>query len=267
MEDSNSKKPTIIAPPSADDIPVTKAVETNPLHSNLEQANNSSSTPKNDSDNSDYGYRHPVARQFKASDYTAPKEGGEGQNLAGVPAEFLHLFEHDADEVILEQATRHPVGVFAIYAFGAITVFLAITALLFISSDSALLNSFGANSGSVLGIGSLVVLLLATFVIGGTLLAAHVYKKSRLILTNQKIVIIQYHSIISREVSQLNIGDAEDINVSQPTLFDRIFKTGTVTVETAGEQNNYVLTQIENPYHFARCAIQMREDSTARYGN
>lgn len=43
---------------------------------------------------------------------------GETQNLAGVPAEFMGLFEHDPSEVILYQALRHPAGVYFIYGAG-----------------------------------------------------------------------------------------------------------------------------------------------------
>lgn len=92
----------------------------------------------------------------------------------------------------------------------------------------------------------LVGILFIAITAGENLAAAYIYKKSRMILTNQKLVFIQYHSIFSREVSQLNIGDVEDVNVAQKTIWDRILKTGNITIETSGEQNNYVMSHVED---------------------
>lgn len=208
----------------------------------------------------------PLRDDFKTPNYGEGSDG-ESQNLAGVPAEFMHLFEHDASEVIVYQATRHPVGVFAIFLMGGAAAVVVIIAYLFLVGDSEMLASVGTNSANVGAVGGLVVVVLMAVIAAVSFLAAYVYKKSRLILTNQKVVFIQYHSLIAREISQLNIGEVEDVNVSQPTIFDRIFKTGRITIETAGEQNNYVMNQVEKPYEFAQKTIQMHEGSIAEYGN
>ena len=209
----------------------------------------------------------PLRPGFNTPNYGEHGEVGESQNLAGVSEEFLHLFEHDPSEVILYQATRHPVGVVFIFATAIISALLVVLGYGFMATDSSFLESIGVNAINVTAIGGLVVLVLLTIITGISLLAAHVYRKSRLILTNQKVVFIQYHSLISREVSQLNIGEVEDVNVSQVNIIDRIFKTGRVTIETSGEQNNYVLSQVAKPYEFARRTIQMHEGAIAEYGN
>lgn len=195
------------------------------------------------------------------------KPGDTSQNLAGVPEEFLHLFEHDASEVLYMQATRHPIGPIAIFAMAGFAVVVVLLGYAYILGDSSIFTSVGADAASVGAIGALITIILVVLIVGIAFLAAYVYKKSRLILTNQKIVLIQYNSLIARKVSQLNIAEVEDVNVSQPTIFDRIFKSGTITIETAGEQNNYVLTQVEKPYEFARKTIQMHEGAIAEYGN
>lgn len=209
----------------------------------------------------------PMRQDFQTPNYGESNGNEKSRNLAGVSDEFLHLFEHDPSEVIVYQATRHPIGVVAIFVMAGVAVTVIVAAYALLLSDSSFLSSVGANKNAVGAIGGLVAVVLVALVAGIALLAAYVYKKSRLILTNQKVVLIQYHSLIAREVSQLNIGEVEDVNVSQPSLLDRIFKTGKVTIETAGEQNNYILTQVENPYEFARKTIQMHEGSIVEYGN
>lgn len=263
MNPSDENKPTIIAPPVSADTPEPVINQTDVVPApvtQLEQSPVEDLTPLGSSG-------APLRSGYQTPNYGESETDGPGQNIAGVPEEFLHLFEHDSNEIMLEQATRHPIGIVAIFGFAAFAIAMIIAGLVFLASDNTITGLFGFDAASVLSIAGLVAVILVAIIAGGAALAANVYKKSRLILTNQKVVLIQYHSIISREVSQLNIGEVEDVNVSQPTLFDRIFKTGRITIETAGEQNNYVLTQVENPYEFARKTIQMHEGSIAEYGN
>jgi len=191
---------------------------------------------------------------------------GDVRNPAGLPNEFLNLFEHDASEVILKQGLRHPFGALAIYITTGFVVLLIAGLLgIVLSNPQAILGmSISGSAGSVLALAGLAAVALV--VIGG-MLAAYVYGKSRLILTNQKVVVVQYHSLFSREVSQLNIAEVEDVNVAQSTLMDRVLKSGTITIETAGEQNNYTLTWVKDPYEFARLTIRAHEGSIAEYGN
>lgn len=196
------------------------------------------------------------------------REDGEGaaENRAGVPKEFLDLLELDPSEIILQQALRHPFGVYVIYGVVAfvVTIVMAIAGAVLINPEEFLGMGVSAGAASLI---SMVALLVAVGSVIGGMLAARVYGKSRMILTNQKVVLVQYHSIFSREISQLNIGEVEDVNVSQPTIFDRITKSGTITIETAGEQNNYKLTWMKDPFVFARHTIQAHEGSIAEYGN
>ncbi len=204
---------------------------------------------------------------FQTPNYGEDNGRDTSQNLAGVPEEFLALFEHDPSEVIVYQAVRHPIGAVAIFAMAGIAALVVVAFYAFLVTDTSLSGSLGLSSVGVSAVGGLITLVLLLVIAGISLLAAYVYRKSRIILTNQKVVLIQYHSLIAREVSQLNIGEVEDVNVAQPSILDRIFKTGRVTIETAGEQNNYVLTQVEKPYKFAQKTIQMHEGSIVEYGN
>ena len=270
----NDSQPTILPPPTepvqqpqpiqqpapVQQPEIAMVNQSDPIRQPINQPPVRDSTPIGDSG-------EPLRSDYQTPNYGEAAPEGQQQNIAGVPEEFLHLFEHDDNEVMLDQAVRHPIGVISIFAFAGITIFMIIVGLIFLGTDTSLVSSLGLDVASVMGIGGVVAIVLIVLIAGGAAIAANVYKKSRLILTNQKIVVIQYHSLISREISQLNIGEVEDVNVSQPTLFDRIFKTGRITIETAGDQNNYVLTQVEDPYEFARKTIQMHEGSIAEYGN
>lgn len=196
------------------------------------------------------------------------REDSEGpvDNRAGVPKDLLGLIEVDPSEIILEQALRHPFGIYVIYGVVAFVVALVMGMVGAILINPQEFLGMGISAGSATVISMLALGVTIGAVVGG-MLSAYVYGKSRMILTNQKVVLIQYHSLFSREVSQLNIGEVEDVNVSQPTIFDRLTKSGTITIETAGEQNNYRLTWMKDPYNFAKHTIQAHEGSIAEYGN
>lgn len=191
---------------------------------------------------------------------------GAAENRAGVPKEFLKLFESDASEIILEQGLRHPFMIYAIYAVTAFVVILITTLMgaVLVNSKALIGTDISENAATIIAIISMFAVVLSIIV---GVLSAYLYGKSRLILTNQKIVLIHYHSLFSREVSQLNIADVEDVNVSQPTIIDRLTKSGTITIETAGEQTNYVLSWVSKPFDFAKHSIQSHEGAIAEYGN
>lgn len=194
------------------------------------------------------------------------KKAGQLQNLAGVPAEFMRLFEHDPSEVILRQALKHPVGIVVIYTLTIVVAIAVIMGSIIFFSDSTLMGSSSTSEGAR-ALGLLVTLFIVALVAILGFAATIVYKKSRLILTNQKLVFIRYHSLFSRSVSQLNISEVQDVSVAQHSIWDRLFKMGSITVETAGEQNNYIFTHVDKPHKFAHMTIQAHEGSIAEYGN
>ena len=185
-------------------------------------------------------------------------------NRADVPDEFLHMFEHDMGESVLKQAVRHPYGVYAIYSVVALVVIIVALMVGFLSADSAAVfgTELSANAKLFMVFSGVIIFIIAG--IGGVL-SAYVYQKSRIILTSQKIVFIKYNSVFSRKISQLNLDEISDVNISQPTIIDRIIKTGTITIETAGETATYPLTWVINPYDFANAAVQVRELVQSKY--
>lgn len=218
--------------------------------------------------------QQPVQQASTPPDYSTPnygENGGDamhaGHNLAGVPKEFLGLFEHDASEVIMLQTTKHPIGLVGIYGGAALGILLIFLVYGLLVGDSEITKSLGIDTGSLTALGGLISLVLSAMVAVISLMAGYVYKKSRLILTNQKVVYINYRSLISRQISQLNIGEVEDVSVTQPSLIHRIFKTGNLTIETAGEQHNYNFMYAKNPHEFAHRTVQAHEGTIREYGN
>jgi len=100
-----------------------------------------------------------------------------------------------------------------------------------------------------------------------TYIAGFVYQNNILVLTNEKVAQILYRNLIDRKISQLSLGELQDITVDQRGLVARFFQYGTLILETAGEQNNYNFTYTSYPHHCAKELVQAHESSIKRYGN
>jgi len=69
-----------------------------------------------------------------------------------------------------------------------------------------------------------------------------------------------YKTIFDRKISQLGIGDVQDVTVTQKGIFARIFNYGTLVIETAGEQVNYIFTYTPRPYETAKQIVGSHEN-------
>lgn len=186
-----------------------------------------------------------------------------------VRPDHLHLFEHEGNETIIGENSRHPAGMWLII-FNGVFLLSVLLALLFFAvrnQDQVLAPSGGEPSFDATGLITIVFSILAVLLVLGTLAAVYVYHNNYIVLTDRKLVLIRQTNIISRKVSQLSIGDVQDTTVDQNSLLSRIFKFGTINIETAGEQANFSFTYAEDPHNTAKAIVQAHEKNLELYGN
>jgi uncharacterized membrane protein YdbT with pleckstrin-like domain len=183
-------------------------------------------------------------------------------------SKLQQLMELDDDEQIVTEIRRHPIGLVAVYASG---LFIAATILiggvlfgLWLERQPDITSTSSIPFGTILAVVSAVVSAVVLFF---TYVLAYIYKNNVIIVTNEKIVQLLYRNLVDRKISQLSLGDLEDVTVEQRGIFARIFKFGTLTIETAGEQNNYNFSYTPYPYDTAKHIVAAREQSIKMYGN
>ena len=88
-----------------------------------------------------------------------------------------------------------------------------------------------------------------------------------MIVTSEKLAQLLNPSLFNRKISQLSIGDVQDVSVHQNGIFPHIFDYGTVVIETAGEQQNYTFTFAPEPYKCAQAMVNAHEENLKLYGN
>lgn len=181
----------------------------------------------------------------------------------------LSLFEHDDNEKLIGEVVRHPIGYFFIGFSAVFLILFFLVGLYFvISNQNLLVGSLNINNvPDISNLMTILVMGLTVLVILGSFLAAYVYGNNYLVLTDSKIVLVFTTSIIRRRVSQLSIGDVQDVTIAQDTIASRLFKYGSINIETAGEQANFSFPYAENPYACAKYIIDAHEQNLKLYGN
>lgn len=208
----------------------------------------------------------------KTPDQTEPKptvSANQGlHRLSHLGRQYFNLIEFDDAEEILLEIRKHIFGQIIIILTG-IFVMVAITAamigLALATREDSLLG--GTGSSEYQGVMVLIGFLLTIFAGIGMLIGVYLYRSNVVFITNQKIAQVLYLTIFNRKISQLNIGDVQDVTVSQNGFTARLFNYGTLVIETAGEQNNYTFTYVPNPYESSKTIILAHERNIALYGN
>ncbi len=181
---------------------------------------------------------------------------------------FLSLIEFDDDEQLVCEIRKHPFGLFLIYLLGG-----AISAVLFgvLVLVPYVINGSGEDIGfdlsTIRPILALIGLIMASLSIIMTAVTAYIYQNNVVLVTSEKIAQQTYRTIFDKKISQLSIGDIQDVTVSQRGVAARIFKFGTLVVETAGEQNNYIFNYSLRPYECSKLIVSAHEAYVAKYGN
>ena len=91
-------------------------------------------------------------------------------------------------------------------------------------------------------------------------IATFVYRQSRLTVTNTSIIQVIQGGLFTRKISQISLANVEDVTSEQNGVFANIFSFGTVKVETAGEQVNFIFNYSPQPARVAKIILQAKAD-------
>ena len=190
--------------------------------------------------------------------------------LSSVGKKYFKLIEFDKDETLVCEIRKHPIGLFFIYFTGiSIAVILALVfgIIGFTGVLPNMLEGTGVASSTVQGIITLVGAVLLLGILGIMTIQAILYENNVIFVTTDKIAQVLYISLFNRKISQLSIGDVQDVTVTQKGILANMFNYGTLVVETAGEQQNYTFTFIPDPYRHSKAIVGTHEENLKLYGN
>jgi membrane protein YdbS with pleckstrin-like domain len=157
-------------------------------------------------------------------------------------------------ENILTVVRRSIIGLIGIYAVAFVAV-AAIVGLVIALSPGTFKTSSTTISGSLSAIIVLSAVLLALILF----VATYVYRQSRLLVTNKSLVQVMQRTLFIRKVSRLSMSNVEDVNEEQRGILANLFSYGTLTVQTAGTEDNFIFTLCPNPTALADRIIEARQ--------
>lgn len=200
----------------------------------------------------------PAGTQPKA----APDQGKH--HLSHIGKKYFDMIEFDDEEVLLAEIRKHPFGFLIILITGffiALAMFAAVAAV----AAAGFLNTLGY--GDLNSIVVFIGFVLANVVVVITLVNVHLYRNNVVFVTNEKLAQVLFITLFNRKISQLSIGDVQDVTVQQNGFLPNLVGYGTLVVETAGEQQNYTFSFVPKPYETSKTIINAHESNLKQYGN
>jgi hypothetical protein len=188
--------------------------------------------------------------------------------LSPLGKKFFDMIEYDENEQLLMDVRKHSFGLFLLETTGLFITFVVAIVPVFLAFNTS--NAGVADGETGEGIAVLLILLglvLGLMALAGTFIAAVLYKNNVIYITNEKLAQLRYLSLFNRKISQLSIGDIQDVSVQQKGVFAHWFNYGTLVVETSGEQQNYTFTYVPKPYEVSRAIVSAHEENLKLYGN
>jgi uncharacterized membrane protein YdbT with pleckstrin-like domain len=157
-------------------------------------------------------------------------------------------------ECILTVVHRSIIGLVGIYVVAIIAVGAIFALLIALSPDT-----FSADSDSISPQLSAIMVVAAILLVLILFTATYVYRQSRLLVTDKSLVQILQKTLFIRKVSRLSMSNVEDVNEEQRGILASIFNYGTLTVQTAGTEDNFVFSLCPSPARLADRIIEARQ--------
>lgn len=163
-------------------------------------------------------------------------------------------FTLDNNEVVIHKVNRHWIALapVVISSGGLVVAVIALAYLLSRYGDQLPQGVSAIESFGILG--GLLALAALMLTVG-----IWVYRRNFMILTNQHLIRVEQRGLFTRSVSQLSLSRVQDVNGTTPGFLATIFGFGNVTVETAGEEENFVFLTVSNPTQLAKECLQAHE--------
>lgn len=191
--------------------------------------------------------------------------------LTPLGRKFCSMIEFDKQEQLMLEIRRHWFGLFLIQLLGGLIILGVFGTMVLWLSSADLGSIFGEGTGinyeDMRQIGILMGFIITVGAIIATGVGIFLYTSNVVLVTSEKIAQLLYISIFNRKISQLHISDIQDVTVQQKGILAHLLNYGSLVIETAGEQDNYLFTFTPKPYESAKLIIESRENNAQLHGN
>ena len=170
----------------------------------------------------------------------------------------------DDDEQLVADVRRHWLGRFIIMLTGAVLIIIMLSFVIYLPS---LIKDIHVSLTTQLKIFvTLGFVFVATLIAVGTFITLWIYNQSRMLITDQNVIEVRQLGLFSHKVSHLNMINVEDVSVTKKGILQTAFNYGTMTIETAGEEDNFAFPNTPDPDLYRKTVINCHERAIERIG-
>ncbi len=163
----------------------------------------------------------------------------------------------NADEHVIQVIDRHPIGLLAIAAPTAVAVLGVLIGFYALGRYGSSISQVGSTHIAFFGLSALLVLVL---LIG--MASYRIYSQNTLVITNQCLIQYSQNGLVSRTRSQMALLHVADAKAVQNGIIPTTFNYGTITVETSGEEENFVFRMAPNPQKIVDVILDLHRTNT-----
>lgn len=177
----------------------------------------------------------------------------------------LGRIEHmTSDETKVADVRRHPFGLILIFVQIILGLGISLAFIFILLPDT--IKTLGLNAGAANAAASLFGLIAVVFGLIFLVLVTKVYKGNQLIVTDVNVTQVLQIGLFNRKISELSMANVEDVTAEQKGIFPTLLNYGTLRIETAGEQNNFIFVYCPNPNAYAKAILDARQKFLMTHG-
>jgi hypothetical protein len=91
-------------------------------------------------------------------------------------------------------------------------------------------------------------------------IATFLYWQTKIIITSENLIQVLQKDLLHSKTSRLALTDIEDVTAEQHGFLPTLFGYGSLAIETAGEQANFIFTFCPKPNLIAKELIDAKEN-------
>lgn len=179
----------------------------------------------------------------------------EGSDIAHNPKYAETMEGLDADETLVCEIHKHPLGLIVMYLGTFVGLVAASAMILFLIPQLVSPESRSNIEGYLI----VALIVVAMFMGIGLLIATYVYHQTMLIISNKNVTQIIQRSLFSRRISELSMSNVEDVTADKNGIIQSIFDYGQLRVETAGSLENFIFDYCPRPNYYGRIILEARQ--------
>lgn len=157
-------------------------------------------------------------------------------------------------EVIETVVHRHPIGIIGIYIEMIIGIIVVLVGVVL-----AIAGTFGklpSDARPWIGLGALLLIGFLAIIL---LMSSYVYRSCRIIITDQSLVAVVQQALFARKISRLSMSNVEDVTAEQRGILASMLNFGTLTIQTAGQEDNFIFPFCPRPNDVADQILACRQ--------